>query len=50
MSFEVRNDGNNPDSFTMSLNTPVGMVASFTNLISGNTPEIDIGAKLQRLG
>ena len=44
MSFEVRNDGNNPDSFTMSLNTPVGMVASFTNLISGNTPEIDIGA------
>ena len=44
MSFEVRNDGNNPDSFTMSLNTPVGMVASFTNLNNGNTPEIDIGA------
>ena len=44
MSFEVRNDGNNPDSFTMSLNTPIGMVASFTNLNNGNTPEIDIGA------
>ena len=44
MSFEVRNDGNNPDSFAMSLNAPAGMVASFTNLIGGNTPEIDIGA------
>ena len=44
MSFEVRNDGNNPDSFAMTLNTPLGMVASFTNLINGNTPEIDIGA------
>ena len=44
MSFEVRNDGNNPDSFAMSLNAPSGMVASFTNLIGGNTPEIDIGA------
>ena len=44
MSFEVRNDGNNPDSFTMSLNAPSGMVATFTNLNNGNTPEIDIGA------
>ena len=44
MSFEVRNDGNNPDSFAMTLNTPTGMNAAFTNLINGNTPEIDIGA------
>ena len=44
MSFEVRNDGNNPDSFAMSLNTPNGMVAQFTNLVNGNTPEIDVGA------
>jgi hypothetical protein len=44
MSFEVRNDGNSLDSFAMTLNTPVGMVASFTNLINGNTPEIDIGS------
>ena len=44
MSFEVRNDGNNPDSFTMSLETPNGMVAEFTNLINGDTPEIDIGS------
>ena len=44
MSFEVRNDGNKPDSFAMSLNIPLGMDASFTNLINGNTPEIDIGA------
>ena len=44
MSFEVRNDGNNPDSFAMSLNVPTGMNAAFTNLIAGNTPEIDIGA------
>ena len=44
MSFEVRNDGNNPDSFTMTLSTPTGMVAQFTNLISGSTPQIDVGA------
>ena len=44
MSFEVRNDGNSPDSFTMTLNAPNGMNAAFTNLINGNTPEIDIGA------
>ena len=44
MSFEVRNDGNNPDSFAMTLNTPTGMNAEFTNLINGNTPEIAIGA------
>lgn len=44
MSFEVRNDGNNPDSFAMSLNVPAGMNAGFTNLNNGNTPEIDIGA------
>ncbi len=44
MSFEVRNDGNNPDSFAMSLNMPNGMVAQFTNLVNGNTPTIDVGA------
>ena len=44
MSFEVRNDGNNPDSFAMSLNTPSGMVAQFTNLIDGSTPEIEVGS------
>ena len=38
MSFEVRNDGNSRDSFTMSLDIPNGMVADFTNLINGNTP------------
>ena len=44
MSFEVRNDGNNADSFAMSLNIPNGMVAEFTNLIDGNTPEIEVGS------
>ncbi|MDP6200259.1 MAG: hypothetical protein QF531_05755, partial [Candidatus Poseidonia sp.] len=44
MSFEVRNDGNSLDSFTMSLDTPNGMVAEFTNLINGNTPEIEVGS------
>jgi len=44
MSFEVRNDGNNADSFAMSLNIPNGMVAEFTNLVDGNTPEIEVGS------
>ena len=44
MSFEVRNDGNSLDSFTMSLETPNGMVAEFTNLINGDTPDIEVGA------
>ena len=44
MSFEVRNDGNSRDSFTMSLDIPNGMVADFTNLINGNTPEIEVGS------
>ena len=44
MSFEVRNDGNNRDSFAMNLNVPTGMNAAFTNLIDGNTPQIEIGA------
>jgi hypothetical protein len=44
MSYEVRNDGNSPDSFAMTLDVPVGMVASYTNLVNGNTPEIDVGA------
>jgi len=46
MSFEVRNDGNNRDSFAMSLNVPTGMNAAFTNLIDGNTPQIEVGASI----
>jgi len=44
MAFEVRNDGNSPDRFTMSANVPEGMVIEFTNLFDGNTPEIETGA------
>jgi uncharacterized membrane protein len=44
MSFEVRNDGNNPDTFAMSLDIPNGMIAQFTNLVNGNTPEIEVGS------
>lgn len=44
MAFEVRNDGNSPDRFTMSASVPEGMVIEFTNLFDGNTPEIETGA------
>ena len=44
MAYEVRNDGNSPDRFTMSANVPEGMVIEFTNLFDGNTPEIETGA------
>ena len=44
MAFEVRNDGNNPDRFSMSLEVPDGMNAEFTNLLDGKTPEIETGA------
>ncbi|RJU98848.1 MAG: hypothetical protein DWC04_02145 [Candidatus Poseidoniales archaeon] len=44
MAFEVRNDGNSPDRFTMSADVPEGMVIEFTNLFDGNTPEIETGA------
>ncbi len=44
MAFEVRNDGNSVDRFTMSLNLPDGMMGEFTNLFDGMTPEIDTGA------
>ena len=44
MSFEVRNDGNSIDRFTMSLDLPTGMVAEYTNLYDGKTPEIATGA------
>jgi uncharacterized membrane protein len=44
MAFEVRNDGNNPDRFSMSLEVPEGMNAEFTNLLDGKTPEIETGA------
>ena len=44
MAFEVRNDGNSADRFTMTANVPEGMVIEFTNLFDGNTPEIETGA------
>ena len=44
MAFEVRNDGNSADRFTMSANIPEGMIIEFTNLFDGNTPEIETGA------
>ena len=44
MSFEVRNDGNSDDSFAMSLDIPVGMVAQFTNLnANGETGALAVG-------
>ena len=44
MAFEVRNDGNSADRFNMTLNIPMGMQAEFTNLVNGQTTEIDVGA------
>lgn len=44
MAYEIRNDGNNPDRFAMSLEIPDGMNAEFTNLVDGNTPIIETGA------
>jgi hypothetical protein len=44
MAFEVRNDGNSADRFDMTLDIPVGMQAKFTNLVNGQTTEIDIGS------
>ena len=44
MKFEVRNDGNSIDRFAMSFDLPAGMVAEYTNLYDGKTPEIAIGA------
>jgi len=44
MAFEVRNDGNSVDRFAMSFDLPAGMVAEYTNLYDGKTPEIAIGA------
>jgi hypothetical protein len=44
MKFEVRNDGNSIDRFTMSFDLPTGMVAEFTNLYDGKTPEIMTGS------
>ncbi len=46
MAFEVRNDGNNPDRFTMSLDIPDGMNAEFTGLLDGVTSEIETGASV----
>ncbi len=44
MAFEVRNDGNSVDRFAMSFELPTGMVAEYTNLYDGKTPEIMTGA------
>jgi len=46
MAFEVRNDGNNPDRFTMSLDIPEGMNAEFTGLVDGVTSEIETGTSV----
>lgn len=40
MAFEVRNDGNSFDRFTMSFDLPTGMVAEYTNLYNGKTIEL----------
>jgi len=45
MRFEVRNDGNEADRFTMSMDVPDGMNANFTQLVDGNmTPMLEPGA------
>ncbi|MFL2984559.1 MAG: hypothetical protein ACJZ5B_03660 [Candidatus Poseidoniaceae archaeon] len=45
MTFEVRNDGNLDDTFTMSMDIPEGMNAEFTNLVEQDkTPVIPSGA------
>lgn len=44
MQFEVFNDGNNVDRFTMTSNSPTGMNLEFTNLFDGMTPEIPTGS------
>ncbi len=43
MKFEVRNDGNSVDRFSMSFDLPAGMFAEYTNLYDGKTPEIAVG-------
>ena len=44
MTFEVRNDGNLDDTFTMSMDIPEGMIAEFTNLVEQDkTPIIPSG-------
>jgi uncharacterized membrane protein len=45
MRFEVRNDGNEADRFTMSMDIPDGMNANFEQLVVGNmTPILEPGA------
>ena len=45
MTFEVNNNGNLDDSFSMSMNIPNGMNAEFTNLVGQDqTPIIPSGA------
>ncbi|MCH1527497.1 MAG: hypothetical protein L7S49_04715 [Candidatus Poseidoniaceae archaeon] len=44
MRFEIRNNGNQRDRFTMSMNIPEGMIAEFEQLVEGNlTPMLDPG-------
>ncbi len=44
MRFEVRNDGNEADRFTMSLDVPEGMNANLAQLVEGNlTPMLEPG-------
>ena len=45
MRFEVRNDGNEADRFTMSLEVPEGMNANFAQLVEGDlTPMLEPGS------
>ena len=45
MRFEVRNDGNQDDRFTMSMELPEGMNAEFVQLVDGDmTPILEPGA------
>ena len=45
MRFEVRNDGNEADRFTMTMDLPEGMNADFSQLVEGDmTPILEPGA------
>ena len=44
MEFEIRNDGNQPDRFAVTLDVPDGMEASITQVVDGLTTEIQPGA------
>ena len=44
MRFEVRNDGNMPDRFMMSMDVPEGMNAIFEHIIDNRTPLLEPGS------